>query len=162
MKMAKKVTKKDVKLTGNFSLSEFTYSRSAEASGLKNEPTAAQLKVIRWVAENVMQPYRDTAGPTKINSALRSKQVNKLVGGEDTSFHLYNEGRWAVDFVTPAISLFEAADIFKELRLPCTKLIVELDQGVVHIQGVITEYLVRDVIKGKKVYSFLDSYKRED
>jgi zinc D-Ala-D-Ala carboxypeptidase len=162
--MAKRVTaavsKSSEKLSKNFLMSEFTYSREALSSGLKNEPNAEQKVMIRWVAQNVAQPFRDKVGvPMLIKSGFRSKAVNKAVGGVDDSYHLFADGRWAFDFVVPSLSLLATMDLLKESGLPFTKAILETDQGVIHLQGLVVEYLVREVVGGEKIYSFLDDYK---
>ncbi len=150
----------DEQLTKNFWLSEFTYSRTAIAAGLSNKPSAAQLAMIRWVATNVAQPIRDLVkGPVRIDSGFRSPKVNAAVGGEEKSFHQYTGDEWAFDFFVPSMSLFEVMELLKESSLPFTKAILELDQGIIHVQGKVRQLLVRDVIDGKKVYTFLDDYK---
>lgn len=164
--MAKQLTKAkppqaDEKLTKNFSLSEFTRSRTADALGIANTPSADAIQTIRWVAENVAQPIRDAIGASlSINSGYRSQRVNSATGGVDDSYHLYTDGRWAFDCVAPSLSLFKLLELIESLNLPLTKAILELDQGVVHLQGIRQEYLVREVIGGKKVYTFYKDYKR--
>ncbi len=160
--MAKKTVKKptsDLKLTKNFSQNEFTFSRQAESNGIANNPSSEQVEVIRWVAENVAQPIRDLVGaPVRITSGFRSKRVNDAVGGVADSYHSYDDGKWAFDFVVPTMTLFDVMNTLKKSKIPFTKVILELDQGVIHVQGLVVEFLVREVVSGRKVYTFLDQY----
>lgn len=158
------VLREDVKLSKNFYLSEFTKSKTADALGISNDPPESVVEVIRWVAENVAQPLRDKVGkPVHITSGYRSPKLNSApaVGGVKDSYHLYEDGAFAFDFVIPSLSLIETMDLLKELSLPITKAILEIDQGVVHVQGKRPEYLARDLVAGKKVYVTFNTYKEK-
>ena len=76
-----------------FSYSEFFRSDMAEKNNLVNIPSDEDLsKVlgnIKALVTNVLDPLRAMiARPIVITSGYRSPQVNKLVGGSNTSQHL--------------------------------------------------------------------------
>lgn len=152
---------KDVKVAPNFMLSEFTLSRAAEANSLSNKPTAEVVERIKWVAENIAQPIRNAIkAPLSITSGYRSPKVNALVGGVETSYHTYSDGRWAFDCHAPSLTLNALMDVIISLSLPLGKAILELDEGVIHLQGERPQYLARDIVRNKKVYVTFESYKK--
>lgn len=76
-----------IKLTNNFSLSEFTRSQTAENSGVDNTPNAFQLENLKLLAAS-LQVIRDKIGvPVTISSGFRSEALNRLVKGSPTSAH---------------------------------------------------------------------------
>lgn len=77
-----------MKLTNNFSLSEFTRSNNAERLNIENTPDAEQTENLRKLCTRLLQPLREIYGePFFVNSGFRSQQLNKLVGGVPTSQH---------------------------------------------------------------------------
>ncbi len=158
--MAKIYGVEDKKISENFWLSEFLRSRQADASKIVNKPNIEQISTINWVSKNVAQPLRDAIGDAlNITSGFRGPKLNKLVGGVEDSYHTYKDGYFAFDCHAPSLSLIALLEKLSALSLPITKAIIELDQGVLHIQGIKPQYLVRDVIDGKKIYAFYDDYK---
>lgn len=77
-----------MRLTKNFTLEELTVTNvSAE-----NDPSTIQIESLQRLADNVLQPLRDSFGlPIRINSGFRSLVVNKKVGGSPTSSHCKGE-----------------------------------------------------------------------
>lgn len=152
---------KDIKVAPNFMLSEFLTSRTAEANGIPNTPTAEVIERIKWVAANVAQPIREAIKvPLSITSGYRSPKVNAMVGGVEDSYHTYQEGRWAFDCHAPAVTLEGLMDTIISLNLPLGKAILELDEGVVHVQGERPQYLARDIVRAKKIYVTYESYRK--
>ena len=79
-------------LSKNFSLIEFTRSRTATANGIDNTPSAHELKAIRHLANHLLQPLREVYNnPMSVNSGFRCKRLNMLVGGVSTSQHRKGE-----------------------------------------------------------------------
>lgn len=77
-----------MKLTKNFSLEEFTLSATAQKAGIENEPNPIQIKRLRELCEDVLQPLRDALGkPLTITSGYRCPELNRLVGGVEISEH---------------------------------------------------------------------------
>lgn len=78
--------------TKNFSYDELIVSSTAKRLGLDNTPTYEEKDKLRRLAEEILQPIRDAwKSPIIVNSAYRSEQVNKAVGGSKTSQHRLGE-----------------------------------------------------------------------
>lgn len=78
--------------TKNFSYDELIASSTAKRLGLDNTPSEEEKEKLRQLAEEVLQPIRDGwRAPIIVNSAYRSQEVNKAVGGSKTSQHLKGE-----------------------------------------------------------------------
>ena len=76
-------------LTKNFTLEEFTKSKSAEILKIDNTPNEEEIANIKKLCEDVLQPIRDAWGePIYINSGYRCKKLNENVGGSKTSQHI--------------------------------------------------------------------------
>ena len=87
-----------MKLSENFTLEELTKSKEAEDLGIENVPNNGETKALLELTLNVLQPLRTLINkPIRINSGFRCEQVNKAVGGVDTSQHRKGE---AADIVT--------------------------------------------------------------
>lgn len=77
------------KITENFTLEELCHSNIANARGLKNTPNENQIKNLKILAINLLQPVRDIYGkPMYIDSGFRSPALNKAVKGSPTSDHM--------------------------------------------------------------------------
>lgn len=77
-----------MQLSKNLSLAEMLRSDSAKRNGIKNEPTAEHLENMKQLALHVFQPIREHFGiPIIITSGYRSKELNKAIGGSQTSQH---------------------------------------------------------------------------
>lgn len=96
-----------MKLSANFSLSEFTKSQTAIRRGIDNTPSDEHLENALALFENVVQPVRDHFGPTVINSGYRSPALNEAIGGSATSQHSMGE---AVDLEVPGVSTAEVCE----------------------------------------------------
>ena len=79
-------------LTKNFTLEEMTYSDTAVNKNIKNIPNNEQIKALKYLCEEVLQPVRDILGVSiKVNSGFRSPELNKAIGGAVTSQHQKGE-----------------------------------------------------------------------
>ena len=87
-----------MKLSRNFSLSEFTKSSSALRLGIDNTPEGEHLEAAKLLFESVVQPVRDEFGLTVINSGYRCPALNEAIGGAKTSQHCKGE---AADIEVP-------------------------------------------------------------
>jgi len=76
-----------MKLSTNFTLSEFTKSELAIRRCIDNTPSLTVIDNLQLLVDNVLQPLRDRLGPININSGYRSPAVNVAVGGSPTSDH---------------------------------------------------------------------------
>lgn len=92
----------DTQLSPHFWLSEFTTSQAATRAGVSNEPASLDdLTNLMATAALLERVRNEVLGEqaVHVNSAYRSPEVNKAVGGVSTSAHC--SGR-AVDFTCAA------------------------------------------------------------
>lgn len=109
-------------LTKNFTLSEFTYSDTARAFGIKNIPEQAAINNLKALCAKVLQPLRDGLGvPIIITSGYRCPLLNKKVGGAPTSQHQYGQ---AADIVVAKKNLKDVFNYIKN-NLPFDQLLFE-------------------------------------
>jgi zinc D-Ala-D-Ala carboxypeptidase len=76
-----------MKLSNNFSLSEFTASPTADRLGIDNTPNKEVTDNLQELVTFVLQPIRDRYGSVVISSGYRSPELNKAIGGSTTSDH---------------------------------------------------------------------------
>ena len=124
-----------VRLSENFTLSEYTKSQTAERKGIDNTPGEVHLERAKALFENVVQPVRDNFGVTVINSGYRGPDLNYAIGGSNTSQHCKGE---AVDIECPGTPNYDVASWIAE-NLDFDQLILEFytpgiaDSGWVHV-----------------------------
>lgn len=88
-----------VKLSEHFTLEECTYSDTAKAYGIKNEPTAIHLNALTHTCQYLLEPLRalfateyKTPVYIRITSGYRSALLNsKIPGSSNTSAHCKGE-----------------------------------------------------------------------
>lgn len=77
-----------MQLSENLSLAEMISSESAKRKGIDNKPTAEHIENMKALAQHIFQPIRNHfAKPIHISSGYRSKELNKAIGGSQTSQH---------------------------------------------------------------------------
>jgi len=125
-----------VHLTNNFTLEELTKSETALRFDLDNEPNDEQLANLVALCECVLQPVRDHFGKgVKVNSGLRTPEVNAKVGGSKTSDHCKG---MAADIEIPGVANAELAQWITD-NLEFRQVILEFytpgipDSGWVHV-----------------------------
>lgn len=108
-------------ISKNFSFSEFEASNTARSLHIINAITDWDVRDnIIALVKNVLQPLRDEwGGPLKINSGYRCKELNKAVGGVESSQH--RKGQAADVACTDPYAL---AKLAKHLGLPYDQMIV--------------------------------------
>ena len=73
-----------------FSIEELTQSATAKRYGIDNTPSDDIKKNLTLFIEKVLDPIReDWGGPIIVSSGYRCPELNKAVGGANTSGHLY-------------------------------------------------------------------------
>ena len=114
-------------ITKNFSMEELVASNTAIMKGIDNTPDKEVEARLVQLAQQVLQPLRDSYGkPIKISSGYRCQALNKAIGGVSTSQHLKGE---AVDINNGQIEN-------KKLFLLASKMIKE---GVITVGQLIDE-----------------------
>ena len=77
-----------MKLSENFSLNELTRSTTAARLGINNTPSEEELKNLKQLANDVLQPIREKYGKSIfVNSGYRCEKLNNTIGGSKTSQH---------------------------------------------------------------------------
>ncbi len=116
-----------MKLSKNFNLDEFTFSRTAVRMGIDNTPTDEAVENIIALVKNVLQPLRDQLDvPLIITSGYRSPELNKAIGGVSDSQHTKGQ---AVDFIAPPYGIDEIFDLIIR-EYPFDQAINEFDSWV--------------------------------
>lgn len=149
-----------MKLSENFTLTEFIKSQAGERLNIENTPTPEHLENIKNLVNKIIQPARTHFNRVfVINSGYRSVKLNKVIGGSATSQHCVGE---AADIECPGISNYALAKYIME-NFEFDQLILEfytpgiLDSGWVHVSLKRTGTQRRQVLtavkeKGKTVY----------
>jgi zinc D-Ala-D-Ala carboxypeptidase len=88
-----------MRLSENFSLWELTKSQTAERKGIDNTPGEEEIKNLRALCQNILQPVRvNYKAPIMPSSGYRSYDLNIAIGSSPRSQHTKGE---AVDFEVP-------------------------------------------------------------
>lgn len=117
-----------MQLSPRFQLSDFTKT----STGYSNDPSPSAIQNLTDLAEFLEKVY-DQIGPFTVSSAYRSPEVNRAVGGSDTSLHTKGQ---AADLIPLTMS---PKEFFKRLAQSPLKdeageIIDEADEkGVVHV-----------------------------
>ena len=76
------------RISEHISYKEGTRSVTALRLGIDNTPDQYQFTNMQVIAENIFEPLRKwVRGPIKINSFLRVPDLNKAIGGSESSQH---------------------------------------------------------------------------
>lgn len=116
-----------MKLTKNFSLSEFEHSQTATYHDIDNEAPPEAVENMKALCVNILQPLRDAHGSVHISSGYRCPELNKRIGGSRTSDHQY--GR-AADIKVSGLSPFEVVEVIKDSGVPFKQVINEYNRWV--------------------------------
>ena len=120
-------------------------------TGLRNFPLPAMqtnlIRLTETVLDRLYDAYKKKA---YIESAYRSPQVNKKVGGEDDSSHLTG---LAVDLKVPGVKPVEVAALIKVMQLPYDQLIIYEHKGHLHV-GLSDGAPRREALLGKRDGSY--------
>ena len=107
------------------SYKEATDSNTAIANNIVNNPDARQIEAMKYVGEEVFDKVRQHFGvKIGITSFFRSTELNKMVGGSSSSFHLLGA---AIDIDADIFGGIKNSQIFNYIKdnLPFTELVWE-------------------------------------
>jgi len=111
-----------MRLSQHFTLLELTKSQTAARLGIQNSPNPKQIKSLRRVAENILEPVRKRFDkPFSPSSGFRCQELNKAIGSKPTSQHTKGE---AVDFEIPGLPNRQVAEWIRD-NLEFDQLILE-------------------------------------
>ena len=110
-----------MKLSKNFTVSEYSKSSTATRRCIDNSMTDAHLESAKALFENIVQPVRDHFGPTVVTSGYRSEALNEAIGGARGSQHSKAE---AADMETNFASTVQVSQFIAD-NLDFDQLILE-------------------------------------
>lgn len=92
-----------------------------------------------FLCQQLLEPIRNRWNhPVRVHDGYRDPGHNARVGGKQTSFHLFDNGKAAVDFDVVGVDLRETFDWIRlQSGLPFDKVILEFSGGhpaCVHLQ----------------------------
>ena len=125
-------------ISQHLQLAELIRSESAKRYGITNMPTPEHIANLKLLAEHIFEPIRaNFRCPILISSGYRSKELNAVIGGSNTSQHSLGQ---AIDIDMDGTSYNVInADIFNFIKekLPFDQLIWEfgnpLNPAWVHV-----------------------------
>ena len=124
-----------MKLSKNFNLHEFEKSKTADLKGIDNRISNSNnpdltTKNLKDLVTYVLQPLRDKLNkPIYISSGFRCEELNKIVGGVNTSQHLIGQ---AAD-ITYSGDIEELYEYIKLINLPVDQVILYKNKNFIHI-----------------------------
>jgi zinc D-Ala-D-Ala carboxypeptidase len=117
-----------MQLSPNFSLSQLSYSETAEQNGIDNTPPPEIVPNLKRLAEGLEAVRAVLGAPLEISSGYRCAALNEAVGGSATSQHMLG---LAVDFECPAFGTpLEIADAIRRSGLEFDQCILEYGRWV--------------------------------
>ena len=112
----------------NFSVSELIHSDTAILHKINNMPDVNSMDNLLNLIFYVLQPLRSRLNkPIVITSGFRSKALNRLVNGSETSQHTKG---MAADIKVPGMTVQELVDFIKATNIEYDQLINEYNQWV--------------------------------
>jgi len=118
-------------LSANFTLEELVASESARLYGIDNSPSDEAVKNLTKLAQEVLQPVRESFGqPIIVNSAYRCPELNERVKGAKNSDHKFGA---AADIRTQSGKAIDNKKLFD-----CIVNLANL--GKIHCRQIIDEY----------------------
>ena len=140
-----------MKLSDNFSLTEFTKSQTAERKGITNKPNEIHVMAMESLCHNVLERVRSAfAKPININSGYRSVALCEAIGSKSTSQHCDGE---AADIEIYGVSNYDLAK-YIENNLNFDQLILECWDGIEPNSGWVHVSYVNENANRKEVLTY--------
>lgn len=111
-------------LSPNFTLEEMTASETAARHGIDNTPDNDVLMNLRRLALFLEEVRKAVGMPLHINSAFRSVEANRIVGGKSTSQHCKGA---AADIKVKGMTPDQVVRAIIKAKLPYDQVIREFD-----------------------------------
>ena len=141
-----------MRLSEHFDLSEFTMSEEAVRKGIDNTPSDETRGKLVMLYLKVLEPIRELVEVSLIiTSGYRSPEVNKMIGGSESSQHCKGE---AADFHCTRLTVQDLFDLVRASNIPYDQLIQEFNRWV-HISyrpNPRRQAMYADKKEGKTVY----------
>ena len=116
-----------------FSMEELIRSDTAVRHQIKNKPSFDEWENIQRLVRDVLDPLREYMGtPVRITSGYRCHELNRIVGGSTTSYHMAG---LAADLIAAdgSLSVHKICDVIASSSWPFDLVIDEFGQWV-HVQ----------------------------
>lgn len=116
-----------------FTIKELSASPTAKLKGIENTPTEEAAGNLTELVDNILDPLREAWGrPITVNSGYRCQELNRLVGGVETSMH--TQGRAADITAGDTIDNRRLYQLAQRLGLPYFELIgVQYEFRWIHV-----------------------------
>ena len=102
-----------MKLSDNFSLTEFTKSQTAERKGITNKPNEIHVMAMESLCHNILERVRSAFNkPINVNSGYRSVALCEAIGSKSTSQHCDGE---AADIEIYGVSNYDLAKYIRTI-----------------------------------------------
>ena len=112
-----------IQLSKNFTLEEFTHSKTAKQHGIDNTPNEVEIANMKLLCDKVLEPIRKLyKKPITITSGYRSKALNYKVGGVSNSQHKTGQ---AADFKVSGVPVNDVFNAILESDIKFDQLILE-------------------------------------
>ena len=140
-----------MKLSDNFSLTEFTKSQTAERKGITNKPNEIHVMAMESLCHNILERVRSAfSKPININSGYRSVALCEAIGSKSTSQHCDGE---AADIEIYGVSNYDLAK-YIENNLNFDQLILECWDGIEPNSGWVHVSYVNENANRKEVLTY--------
>lgn len=155
---------KEMKVSENITLEQLTRSQTASRKGIKEQfnPPVEIVENLRELCVNVVERVLLMFPKLTISSGYRSVELNKAIGGANSSQHTKGE---AVDLLIPNASNINIARAILSANIKFDQMIIEFGTlekpAWVHVSykknGNRSEILRAEKVNGKTVYSKITS-----
>jgi len=122
-----------MRLSKNFTLSEFTRSETAARKGIDNIPSKGDIENIERLVRKILQPMRSALGPIRITSGYRSPDLNRAIGGSLKSQHCNGEAADIQIFKGGVMNNRRLYDYIIGQNIEFDQMINEFDFSWIHI-----------------------------